>query len=415
MKVSIITSVVLKYDAIGNDIINTVQALLKNGHEVRVFSEFYTEIPIELESILFQNFKLDYLSVRNNQSKLLTTIKRFIELFIKGFRYSPRKLLNFRNNLKYMKQPDEIQEAIAYFNESEVYFFEYGSYYDLVNSIKMPVKGIKIFRYHGVTPPSLWRSKKLIETLIDGEKFTSLANYADYVLTTSSYLKEELIEKYGVDKEKIFILPCAITPEFFEKREKNRELMMKYGLEGYYTLLYVGRMSGNKRIDHLVSALAKVKREIPTVKLMLVGDNTTDPYKEEAKKALSIAKEYGVEKDVIFTGKVENLWDYYLTCDIYVTSSLHEGFCIPLIEAMACGKPVVGTNCTAIPETIGDAGLTFEPENVEDLANKIILLLKDQGLRDELAKKSIKRAEKYTLEKYHENIINYLENINRRS
>jgi glycosyltransferase involved in cell wall biosynthesis len=60
-----------------------------------------------------------------------------------------------------------------------------------------------------------------------------------------------------------------------------------------------------------------------------------------------------------------------------VTSSLHEGFCIPVIEAMGCGKPVVGTHATALPETIGLAGLTFRPEDPTDLASKVLEILRN--------------------------------------
>src|SRR5262245_12069892 len=142
-------------------------------------------------------------------------------------------------------------------------------------------------------------------------------------------------------------------------------------------LLYVGRMAGNKRVIDLVRALPLIDARHPGAMLLLVGDDRVPAYAHVVAEARAEAARLGCADQVIFTGSVDHrqLHRYYNTCDIYVTSSLHEGFCIPIVEALACGKPAVGTHITALPETIGPAGLTFRPEDPADLAAKVLEIL----------------------------------------
>jgi glycosyltransferase involved in cell wall biosynthesis len=172
-------------------------------------------------------------------------------------------------------------------------------------------------------------------------------------------------------------MPYVVPLEGFQPGPRDPELVARYGLEGRPVLLYVGRMAGNKRIIDLVRALALISAQYPGTMLLLVGDDTATPYLRVVAEARAEAARLGCADQVIFTGPVDHddLYRYYNTCDVYVTSSLHEGFCIPVIEAMACGRPVVGTQATALPETIGPAGLTFRPEDPRDLADKVLEIL----------------------------------------
>jgi len=151
--------------------------------------------------------------------------------------------------------------------------------------------------------------------------------------------------------------------------QKDPALVTKYGLQGQRVLLFVGRMAGNKRIDLLVESLARIRMEIANTKLLLVGDSRSAPaYAAEARQAKELAAKLGIAKDVIFTGRVERLPEYYRLADIFVTASQHEGFCVPVIEAMASGVPVIGSHSAALPWVIGEAGLTFTSGDVEELA-----------------------------------------------
>jgi glycosyltransferase involved in cell wall biosynthesis len=112
--------------------------------------------------------------------------------------------------------------------------------------------------------------------------------------------------------------------------------------------------------------------------LLLVGDDRSLLYAPVVARARALASELGVADGVIFAGQVpdEELPAHYHLADVFVTASIHEGFCIPVVEAMACGVPVVAAHTTALPETIGTAGLTFRSEDPADLAAKVLETLR---------------------------------------
>jgi len=175
-------------------------------------------------------------------------------------------------------------------------------------------------------------------------------------------------------------------------------------------LLYVGRMAGNKRIDLLVEALAVVKQHLPQTRLLLVGDDRTSPaYQEVVAGARRRAAELDVDQDVIWTGPVEDLAAHLRLADLYVTASLHEGFGVPLIEAMASGVPIVASRSGAMPWVLGDAGLTSNPGDAGDLAQKILSLLLDPALYQATADRGRERAQLYNLETYETKLIEILD------
>ncbi|HEX5691682.1 MAG TPA: glycosyltransferase family 4 protein, partial [Roseiflexaceae bacterium] len=215
------------------------------------------------------------------------------------------------------------------------------------------------------------------ESLHYSQQRLELARYADYAIAHSSYARGELLEWASIDPERVYAMPYVVPLETFRPAPRDAELVTRYGLEGRVVLLYVGRMSSHKRIVDMVRAMPAIHARYPGAILLLVGDDSIDSYKQTISEARAEAERLGCAAEVIFTGAVDHsqLDRFYSSCDIYVTSSLHEGFCIPVIEAMACGVPVVGTHTTALPETIGPAGLTFQPKNPADLAAKVVQLL----------------------------------------
>jgi glycosyltransferase involved in cell wall biosynthesis len=140
-------------------------------------------------------------------------------------------------------------------------------------------------------------------------------------------------------------------------------------------------MASNKRIDTLIRMSALVKEYYPDVRLLLVGDCESLAYQEVVAEARRLIAALGLADNVIFTGPKghDELPAFYNACDVYVTSSLHEGFCIPVVEAMACRKPVVAAAATALPSTIGDAGLLFDPEDVQMFAAHVLELLDNRN------------------------------------
>lgn len=294
-------------------------------------------------------------------------------------------------------------EPRAHFFASDLYIYDYPIWYELVETIHDVDRGVVIFDYHGVTPPDLWASEEALELLKRSvEEPTSLLRYADYAIGHSAFTHGELIERYSFPAEKAFTFPYAIPLDDFTPGERDPDLVRRYGLEGKKVLLYVGRMAGNKRIDLLIQALASIRREFPETVLLLVGDDRSTAFVPVVEKAKRLIRELGLEEHVIFTGRVDDLPAHYRLADVYVTSSLHEGFCVPLVESMAIGLPIVGSDCTAIPHTLGDAGLTFEPENVADMVDKVLRVLRDPGLAEELRQRGFQRAKSFSWEAFQE-------------
>jgi glycosyltransferase involved in cell wall biosynthesis len=238
-----------------------------------------------------------------------------------------------------------------------------------------------IFDYHGVTTPQLWNAPGA-EALVEGQRRLDLARYADYTIAHSDFTRRELIATGAVDSRRIYQMGYAVPLDRFRPGPRPPDLAARYGLTADQpVLLYVGRMADNKRIPDLVRALAHIRERLPRAALLLVGDDRTTPYTQTVAQARELAGRLGVADGVIFAGQVpdEELAAHYQLADVFVTASLHEGFCIPAVEAMACGIPVVGAHATALPETIGPAGLTFRPEDPAHLAEKVLQVLESRS------------------------------------
>jgi O-antigen biosynthesis protein len=277
----------------------------------------------------------------------------------------------------------QTRRGVAHFGNADIYVFNYSTYYGLVEAIRLVNRGVVIFDYHGVTPPHLWEGPGR-EDLVEGQRHLGLVRYADYAIAHSGFTCDELAQTGMIDAARIYQMPYIVPLERFRPGLRDAALLARYGLSADQpVLLYVGRMATNKRIDVLVRGLARVRESLPRTTLLLVGDTTLSTYAGVVARARTLAESLGVSDGVIFTGQVPDaeLAAHYQLADLFVTASLHEGFCIPAVEAMASGVPVVGTHATALPETIGDAGLTFRPEDPDDLAEKVLSILQTRDDR----------------------------------
>ncbi len=288
------------------------------------------------------------------------------------------------------------------FLTSDLYIYHYPGRYALLESMKSLDRGAVIFYYHNVTPPELWGSAFHVDELRDSiAKAGMFAQYADLTVTPSKFNATQLVQDYGLDEERIRVLPLAVALEDFRPAPKPQGLLRRHDLTGKPVILFVGRMAGNKRIDLLVEALPLVREAVPNTVLMLVGDVSANRAVEEnVQRTRQRAVNLGIDEAVIFAGSVERVSDYFHLADVYVSASLHEGFGVPLIEAMASGVPVVASRATAHPEVVGDAGLLCEPDNAADLADKVIQVLTDDALYGELVRAGLTRAQEFSLESY---------------
>jgi hypothetical protein len=140
------------------------------------------------------------------------------------------------------------------------------------------------------------------------------------------------------------------------------------------------------------------------VVLLVVGDNNSNPaFSEVTAKVNARAQQLGVSDAVIFTGRVDDLPSYYRLATLYVSASFHEGFGVPLIEAMASGVPIVTTRAGSQPWVLGDAGLLVDVGDTDALAAEIIAALSDDALHGDLVQRGLQRAQDFSLEAYNNN------------
>lgn len=239
--------------------------------------------------------------------------------------------------------------------------------------------------YHGLTPPGFLSSfKEKALTRIRSAAYLRSMRRSDLVQTFSQYIKNELAGE-GIESSKITVMPFGIDTTKFSAGDRNRVRGM-YGIGDSFLVMYVGRLASLKRVDELIQAMALIKEQ--DVRLMIVGGGP------ERERLETLSQKLGVDGRVIFAGRVDDkeLPDYYAACDVWATASRHEGFCVPIVEAMAAGKPVIVPDLAAMPETAGKAGVVYVSGDVESLAGKIAQAKLDRGLYDGLSSRATDTA-----------------------
>ncbi len=216
----------------------------------------------------------------------------------------------------------------------------------------------------------------------------SVAKRSTKVVVPSDFVKNDVVEFTGVPKNKV-----SVTYEAADKiSEKPKPITQLLNTE---YLLYVGRPLPHKNLWRLIEAFEIVMQTSPKLKLVLVGK--TDVLYTKLQKRV---QQRGIE-GVIFTGFVgeAQLRWLYENCQAYVFPSLSEGFGLPGLEAMTHGAPVVSSNATCLPEIYGHAAHYFDPQDVGDMANKIVEVIGSPRLKARLVKAGKVQAGKYSWKK----------------
>ena len=280
------------------------------------------------------------------------------------------------------KTPDEhYAVALEHLHRADLIILHYPLFYDLARLIRDVRHGVVLFDYHGITPPHIWgvESPDYYARMVRGVAHLSLVQYADYAIGHSRFTCAELIATGMIDPKRVIQMAYPIVTHVDLSGAPGCDLIERFDLHNKHVLLYVGRMARSKRVDMLIEALPAIVARHPETKLLLVGDDRPLVYRQYVREVAARARELGIAAYVQFTGQVDDttLDQLYRACAVFVTASIHEGFCMPVVEAMAHGRPVVATRVTALPETVGDAGLLFDPDDVAGLAGQICRLLDD--------------------------------------
>ena len=211
---------------------------------------------------------------------------------------------------------------------------------------------------------------------------------ADAIITVSESSRRDVIENLGIPASRhgnVIAVPNGVALEYVPARKEP-------GPEK--TVLYVGRFDPYKNVPALIDAFARVRARIKTpVRLKIIGQSDAR-YPE----AVARARELGVEEFITWDGYVSDagLVKAYQRADVFVLLSLYEGFGLTVLEAMACGTPVVCSIRSSLPEVAGSAALMVDPGDSSQAADAISRVLEDAKLAAELREKGVRQAAKFT-------------------
>ncbi len=291
----------------------------------------------------------------------------------------------------------------------------------------------KIDIYHGpdfVLPPLSSHIRKVVTihdlAFLEHPEYAvpSLAEYlkkvvpeavaaADVVAAVSHDSARTLIEHFQTPREKITIIPNGLRPHF--KRITDPVLLgaarHKFGLK-HPLVLGVGTLEPRKNHMGLIKAFHQAQNEKNKQKrpAMLALAGGQGWLYEETRQLVADLK---LEKKVRFLGRVSDLElaMLYSLADVFAFPSFFEGFGVPPLEAMACGAPVITSNTSSLPEVVGEAALTVDPHNIDELAQAITRLLSEETLREELRQKGFERAQLYTWPKAAQKMLNVYQSL----
>jgi len=203
------------------------------------------------------------------------------------------------------------------------------------------------------------------------------------------------------------IIPNGIDTQHFCLDAPGR----KEFADGKINILFVGRLEQRKGLGYLLNACAKIKNSLPNFRLIIVGPGTVLRLRYE-----KLVKDMGLTDNVVFVGFVpsDELPSYYRSADIFCAPATGgESFGIVLLEAMACGKPVVATNIQGYAGVLahGEEGLLVPPRDEESLAHALLSLLNDKSLRLQMGAKGRTKAEKYSWPNIARQIIDYYDSL----
>ncbi len=252
-----------------------------------------------------------------------------------------------------------------------------------------------VFLYQGVEPPQGGAPATRREPLEQGIRQRGLVWCADHALADSHFLAQELQRGTDFPQEHIAALPLAVAPAFAvapssgADRSADRDFLrrtLKLDADAQI-VLFVGRLTAGKRVPLLVEAVALLRDRRPATHAVIVGDDSEPAGRVEAGACRALAQRLHVADRVHLVGQLDDdeLASACRGADALATASLHEGFGAPVLEAMACGLPVVASRSAALPETVGDAALTFLPNDAVDLARQLRRVLDSAALPDHAA------------------------------
>lgn len=272
----------------------------------------------------------------------------------------------------------------------------------------LPIKAKKrVVTIHDVFHLAFYNTLNLKQKLYTKIVINQAVNRSDIILTVSEFSANE-IKKYTNTKKDIHVIYNAIDHKKFKVIKEKSKLdfvRKKYSLPQEF-ILFVGNVKPHKNLKNLLLAIKNIE-----INLVIVGKK--EGFITADKDITNIIERYNLKNRIIFTGYIEDedLPIIYNLATLFVFPSLYEGFGIPPLEAQACGCPVICSNAASLPEVCGNSVIYFNPYDVEDIKEKIELVLNNKELQNELKLKGFENVKRFSWEKSAIKIIEIIEGL----
>ena len=213
--------------------------------------------------------------------------------------------------------------------------------------------------------------------------------FATKIIADSVSTKEDLVRYFSIDPDLIKVIYLAADPNYCVLPVHEMNVLRESGTLPEKFILFVGTLEPRKNIPALLIAYHELLKSGFTHTLVIVGKKGW-----KYRKIFDLMDKLKLSGKVIFLENlsVQRLCELYNMADLFVYPSYYEGFGLPPLEAMTCGCPVITSNISSLPEVVGQAGITVNPENIEGLANQVKNVLSNEDLRSEMRAKGISRA-----------------------
>ncbi len=288
--------------------------------------------------------------------------------------------------VKFPKLLNQYQLDLMHFPHFNVPIFYTGKFVVTIHDLIHQHFKMERATTHG---PLIYRVKQYAYTRV----FSHAIKKSQTVITVSEYVKKQLQDEWQLDPRKIVVTKEAAEDSILELAKRMtpdgvKQVLKKFQITKPY-IFYVGNAHPHKNVEGLIKVFLALRKNYQYLTLVLAGN---DHYFWER-----IKKEYK-DPSIIFTGFVSDLElvGLYKGAQVYVVPSFEEGFGIPLLEAFACGVPVVSSKLGSLQEVGGDAAFYFNPHNINEMAEKIQLVLNDKKSGKQLIEAGEKRYKSFS-------------------
>lgn len=236
-------------------------------------------------------------------------------------------------------------------------------------------------------------------------------SYSRKIITVSHHTRKEILRYFPRAEKKLAVIHHGINPNFHPVKspETISRIKEKYNIHGKY-ILFVGTLNKRKNLSRLLSAFSELQGVLHEYKLV-VAAKIDHRYPEPIK----LTEQLGIVDKVLYIGYVPSgdLPPLYSGSSVCVIPTVHESFCFPVVEAMACGVPVITSNVTSLPEIAGDAAYLVNPYNTEDMKEAIQKVISDQSVRNILIEKGLSRVKQFSWRTAAEKVVAIYEEVSK--